>query len=492
MYLAALGFSLLCFLGVCLYYFRSPAFSVFHPLTFYTAFHGLVFVLRPFIVWWIDLKDLYYGYEFMPSLSDKVTVLVASNMGFLVFALFCLRAAPSPMRFNHSEVTREQRRRLSSLFIWVIVICGPPAAYSLLNSYGSSTNFDGMVLDRGTGITINTKNIGYVTDLQMMAVSLSAMIAWLARFRLYSLLPIASFVLMRAGTGGRSPFVIALVSAALFYMYEKRLRMPSLRVTIGAALLLAVFGAVGQDRGAAIRQTLGLEEKSAFAETDRPQGTFLTGMDYANMEFFEYLVYVIPQRSQTYDYFLDNLQVFTEPVPRVFWSGKPVGEPLRRIDLFQYGYPIGMSRSLPGEGWYALGWVGVIVWCALWGMALGKIYEKFVSGRQDTFAVACYLVFLPTLIVVFRDGTLLQLVRSTGIYFTPIAVWYLLARYVGVPRLNDIAASLVARRRNGGGTAQAGPGTAPAPAAARALTSLPPAVRRRRMALANTPPTPPE
>jgi len=480
MYLITLGLSLLCFLAVAFHFLRGPTFSVFHPLTFYLAFHGLLFVIRPMTVYFMNYEELYRVYEFMPSLSDKITVILATNLGFLIFSFFCLKNGNLPMSFNGTTATEEERRHLTRIFVWVVVICGPLALYSLLKSYGTNT----MMLDRNTGITINTDTIGYVSDLQLMAVSLCALTAWLFRFRLISLLPIIGFALMRAGTGGRSPFVIAAVSAGLFYLFDKRLRMPSLRVVLGAILLVVSFNAIGSDRGAALRQLAGVEQTDEFEKSRDEEEFFLNGMDFANMEFFEFLVYVVPQRSGTYNYFTDNLQVLTEPIPRKWWPEKPIGEPIHLMDMYLYGHPIGMTRSLPGEGWYALGWVGVVIWCALWGSLLGRAYNKFVTGPQTTWRVAMYLVFLPTLIVVFRDGTLLQLVRSTGVYFTPIAVWALLARQLHLPSAAQLQAKMVALRRSPG-PAAANPGFADT--ADHTFSRLPPAVQRRRLALKQPP-----
>jgi len=490
MYIAALGFSVLCFLGVGIYFWRSPAFSVFHPLTFYSAFHGLLFVVRPILAYAYGYQRMYYAYGFTPSDTDKLTVILASNLGFLAFSFFCLRTGGVAMQFRNSLAVQEERRRLSQIFVWVIVICGPLAAYSLMRTYSATNSvYDGLTLDKATGIAINTKSIGYLADMQLMAVSMCSLLIWLGRFRPLSFLPVAAFVLLRAGTGGRGPFVAALVSAGLFYLYEKRIRYPGLRVILGIVLLGSMFAFVGADRGAAVRNVIGFGVEDSFEARAQSDEGPLEGMDFANMEFFEYLVYVIPQRSGTYDYFLDNFQVFTEPVPRILWTGKPIGEPFRRVQLFDYGFPIGMTRSLPGEGWYALGWLGVVIWCGLWGGCLGAIYRRFANGPQTTFQTALYFVFIPTLVVAFRDGLLLSLVKQTGVYFTPIAVWYLLARYFGLPKARDIAAILQNRQRQAQ-AALASPGEPvqePVRArASRALDHLPPAARRRRIALART------
>ena len=91
MYETALALSVICFVLVTVYFVRSPSFSLFHPLTFYSAFHGFIFVFRPIIVWINDYSYIYRGYQFTPSPSDKLTVILASNAGFLAFAFFLIK-----------------------------------------------------------------------------------------------------------------------------------------------------------------------------------------------------------------------------------------------------------------------------------------------------------------------------------------------------------------------------------------------------------------
>jgi hypothetical protein len=69
MYEIALIFSVASFLWIGFAYVRSPLFSVFHPLTFYLAFHGIVFVFRPVVVYLMDYRLIYQVYQFTPSLS---------------------------------------------------------------------------------------------------------------------------------------------------------------------------------------------------------------------------------------------------------------------------------------------------------------------------------------------------------------------------------------------------------------------------------------
>jgi len=487
MYAAALALSVVCFLGVMVYFARSPAFSIFHRLTFYSAFHGFIFVFRPIVARINDFNQIYRGYQFTPSASDKLTVILASNLGFLAFAFFCLMSGNVAMRFKQDAFAVAERERLKPLLFWVLVICVPFGFYSLATVWnGAATTgmgYDAMIRDAGTGIYVNTKGNGYVAEAQLMLATCGALIAWLFRFRLLALLPLLGFVVFRAGTGGRGPFVTALVTVGLLYLYEHRRRLPSLRVSALLIAIVLMFNTVGNDRGLSIRKAIGNDSGSSIFYNSRANERWLEGMDFGNLEYFEYLVYAIPQRTHTYGYFLDNLQIFTEPVPRVLWKDKPVGAPFNRIYLMDFGRPIGMTRSLPGEGWYSLGWLGVLIWCGLWGYGLGLIYRRFVCGPQTTIKTAAYMLFLPIMIVAFRDGQLVTVFRQGLFFLTPVVLWYGLSRYAGVP--SAVAMREAVLRRLGRGNAGSA-SSSDAADADPALAALPPAVRRRRAALRAT------
>jgi len=228
---------------------------------------------------------------------------------------------------------------------------------------------------------------------------------------------------------------------------------------------LFLFQIVGVDRGTTIRQWF-IEDRSSLADNvDRlKELRFLEGMDFANLEFFEYLVYAVPQRTGTYGYFLDNLQLLTQPIPRVLWSGKPVGPPIQLFSLFDYGYPIGMTYSLPGEGWVQLGYLGVIIWCALFGWLFGLGYNRFQKSSHGNPIVLTYLLFLPLSLTFFRDGFLLTIVQTAVFFLFPVWLIVRIARLTAVPladelrlrarrhlarRKPDIAAKLLDRRRMG-------------------------------------------
>lgn len=488
MYEVSLALAVLCYGLVLGYFSRQQSFNVFHPLTLYLAFHGLVFVLRPIVAYIGDYRGIYILYQFTPSLEDKVTVILASTLGMLAFAFFSLQTGNVPMLFKQDRFAIAERIRLLPSALWAVAICGLMGAYSLAVMWNRATaGINDMVRDAATGTAINTTMNGYVVESQLMLTTCCMMIGWLFRFRLIALLPLLTFIVFRAGTGGRGPFITAAVGLGMIYLYEHRRRFPSIRIMALGAVLAALFVTIGVDRGAGIRAAITEGEQVELAAETRQRP--LEGMDFANMEYFEFLVYAVPQRTGTHEYFASNLIIFTEPIPRVLWPGKPVGSPVQFFKLFDYGFPIGMTRSLPGEGWTQLGWVGVVLWCGLWGAMLGGFYRRFATGTQSSFAVMFYFAFIPVFVIAFRDGLLATILRQGMFFIAPVILWRLIAGYIGLPLAQDERA-LAARqaRRKATQTGDEAPTEAPVDPAPRpavirreleAARWLPPAVRRR-------------
>ncbi|MCA1661545.1 MAG: O-antigen polysaccharide polymerase Wzy [Novosphingobium sp.] len=426
MYPILLIASVAIFLTVVVVYVRQDFSSVYHPISFYLMFHGLVFAIRPLFAYWNGYEALYRAYDFLPSPATKATVIVAANLGLLAFVAAAWRSGGVPLSFGQSATERAYRASLIPAFLLAAALLAPIAIQSLITVYGGG--YAGMRLDAHTGVAINTTGNGWLYEAQLMLVPLAVLFAWTFRFRLWSLAPLALFFALRAGTGGRGPIIVACVAAALLWLFDRGRRWPTPRMFALGLAILAVFYAVGQERGA-VRTYI---EEGRIIEFRDPSG-FMESMDWANLEFFEYVVEAVPRKTGTYGYFVDNLQVFTEPVPRKLWPGKPVGPPIRMFNLFDYGNPIGMTYSLPGYGWAQLGYLGVIGWCALWGWALGAIYSAFATSRQGNLEVAAYFAFLPIFVIAFRDGMVLTVLKTGVFYLTPVLAWMLAARLLGIP-----------------------------------------------------------
>lgn len=406
----------LLWLGMCAVFWRRAASPVYHPALYYLIFHGLIFVIRPFFAYYGHYDYIYLSYGFYPRMDQKVAVIAASMVGLLAFMAPALLTVGRPMQFADRAVIEDARISLIKPYLLVCALCVPIALYSLIQSILNVQNgVVTMEFVRGTGVAVSRTGNGYFTDVQYMLVPATVLFAWFGRFRLWSLLPFVAFVVARGSTGSRWPIMIGAVAMSLMYLYDRRANFPRPVVLAGIAAAMLVFRMIGDDRGAGLRSAI-------FGSTEPisqnlQQTRFLESMDFANLEFFEYLVYVIPEKSRTYGYFLDNLQLFTEPVPRSLWAAKPVGAPIQLYNLFDYGYPIGMTYSLPGEGWSQLGWLGVIVWCALFGFLFGKGYAWFAQRQRGVVAALGYLLVLPHVVTFYRDGLLLTFVRTSWFFF---------------------------------------------------------------------------
>lgn len=464
------------FIVVCLWYARSGYFSVYHPFTLYLAFHGFLFVFRPIIARALDYHLMYRVYGFQPTESDKTTAILVATVGMLSFAFFSFRQGNLAMRFANDRISMVERQKLIPPFLAAAVICFPIGFYSLINSWNDSANatsLASMVIDKTTHIAINSEGNGYIKEAQLMLASCGAILAWLFRFRLLAVLPLATFIVMRAGTGGRGPFVAGAATLGLLWLYDHRQKWPSPRVMLGVVLMIAAFNVVGDDRGRSIRRSFGSDNTVAKQHDPSVVLRPLEGMDFANLEFLEYVIYTVPQRTHTYSYFTEELMLFTEPVPRALWPGKPVGPPIVMFNLFDYGNPVGMTVALPGAGWMGGGWIGVVLYCGLWGYVLGWLYRKIAAGPQTAFQIVAYMTLLSSLIIGFRDGTLVTVARQNVFFMAPILLWLLFARWSGVRSATEVR-RLTATQ---GGSSASTSSQQPVP-------GLPPAVARRRAALA--------
>lgn len=447
MYDILLATNLFLWLTLVLHYVSQPQASVFHPAGYYLFFHGLVFTFRPFLVYYRGYEAIYRGYQFMPTIEDKSTVMIATMLGLICFYAMVMKFGNAVARFPQDRINEAERRELTRPYLIAAALLVPIGLVSVLANWETRANDSTtMLLDAATGRFVNTSGNGYFDDAQLLLAPLTVLCVWLYRFKWWTFGPLVAFLILRGGTGGRWPIIMACASIALLYLYERRRRWPEWKAIAFGGFALFMFQVVGADRGTAIR-TLFIEDRSSLADNvDKlKELRFLEAMDFANLEFFEYLVYVVPQRSGTWGYFLNNLQLLTQPIPRAIWEGKPVGPPIQLFSLFDYGYPIGMTNSLPGEGWVQLGYLGVIIWCALFGWLFGVAYNKFQQSRHGNPILLTYLLFLPLSLTFFRDGFLLTIVQTAVFFLFPIWLIVRIAKLSAVPLADEIR--LIAHRR---------------------------------------------
>ena len=436
MYDVLLAASAAFYLLMAAFFVRRPQAEFAHPATLYLAFHGFVFVLRPIAARVYDFQLVYRLFDFVPSPADKITAILAANLALAVFvgaSLWLCRATPP--RPVASELEAE-RARLAWPIGLACALIGPPAVWSMLENWGQrASNFDTMLRDAATGTLVNTERIGWFTDLGLACAPIAVMLVWLAGYRAWSWALFAGFAVMQAGTGVRGPLIYAGLALCLGYLVERGRRWPDWRAVLGALALGWAFNAIVIDRGGAVRSAFVGAERSrpVAAQTELAP---LEHMDFAGLEYLEYVIYAVPRRTGTYDYFTSNLQILTEPIPRALWKNKPVGSPVQMFSLWAYGRPIGITLSVAGTGWMALGFAGVAIQAALFAWLFSHIHRTLRARRGNGAALIGYALLMATTVTALRDGAFLAMLRLLPFYLGPLVLALGIARLMEVGRGN--------------------------------------------------------
>ena len=427
MYDFLLAGSALLFAFVAFGYARHPAASFFHPATIYLAFHGLVFVIRPIFARIFDYSALYRAAAFFPSDGDKVTVILAANLGMLTFLATSLAIARYPVATGPAEIDEAERARLVKPFLLVFLLVLPIGLASLFQNWAVvADGWSAMQIDMATGVQHNETMNGWFFTALLALVPCVVAFAWFFRFRWWSLLPFVVYFVLLAGTGGRGPFVVAAVAIVILYLFQRGRQWPDWRGMVIALIVIVAFTQIVVDRGQGVR-ALFTQEVGETPGYQAPPGP-LASMDYANMEFFEYIVWAVPKQTGTYDYFLSNLQIFTEPIPRVWWTSKPLGAPIKRFNLFDYGEPFGFTYSVPGAGWLAWGWIGVVIQSAIFAAAFSWLHRRLALKSRSNIYLLFYAVTIASTIIAFRDGIILSAIRTLPFYGGPVLLLWLFHR----------------------------------------------------------------
>src|SRR5215469_10715544 len=95
----ALWFQVLAWLIVLGVFLISGQASMYHPLGIYLGFHFLVFVIRPFLVYFFGFTTVFHYMVFEPSPDDFILTLAVTSVGLIVFATMSLMVGRATPRF---------------------------------------------------------------------------------------------------------------------------------------------------------------------------------------------------------------------------------------------------------------------------------------------------------------------------------------------------------------------------------------------------------
>ncbi len=410
--------------------------SVFHPYAFYLAFHGVVFVIRPTLEYVFDFQSVFYAMKFFPTDEEIQFTLVLTSFALIVFAMAISFVDAGWPNFGRVLSSGFSGTEWTAFWILTILI-GPIAAYSAYAGVAHAAFGDPMIqMDRDplTGVAVFTNTTGYFAVAQETFGTLCLMFIWGNRFRFWSFVPLFAYFGLRIYVGwGRWTIVLTLMALGLLYLLRHGQRWVPVRFIVFAIPVFFLFHQLGQNRdafkgwfeaGTTYDEAI-TSGKSWIEKQDTP--------DFANFDFLTYVVDVVPDKSGTYTYFLDFLQIFTEPIPRILWPDKPFGPPIKLVELNDYGNFTGWTLSLVGMGWMSGGWLGVAILMMIVGVITARLHRWFWSSEASNFKVLAYCIFAPLTLQWYRDGDI-SIAKFVFIMIGPLWLWMVIQKLLHAAR----------------------------------------------------------
>jgi hypothetical protein len=296
-----------------------------------------------------------------------------------------------------------------------------------LIAYSIYATRNGIAGERIGGIYIMTDSTGYVNEAQHFVMPLLAGLALATRFHWLNLFPVALYVGYRAWFGwSRWTILLFLLMMTLAYCWYHRKKWVPVWSVVAAVPILIVFNLLGQNRDTVKQffsgQRIVTVETNPGMSREEKLKKHLDTQDFANFDYLAYVVSVIPERTQEYTYGLEYLQLFTEPIPRILWKGKPVGAPVRTINIGAYGNFTGLTVSLCGIGWMDGGWIGLFITMWIVGGALGAAHRWFWNHTENRLGAMFYLTALAMVPQWYRDGGI-SIFKFLLFTLFPIVLW---------------------------------------------------------------------
>jgi len=408
--------------------FKAGRMAMSDPVFWYSVFHFFVFVFRPCFVVLYEYDFVYSYIGYYPDFYDHMFTIFVALVGYLSFC-FGAGAASAGLKSVRSlsrgqvcdDVLNEK------IVYYTMLLLMPMALFSVYKTI-QGASFDGsssVVMERVKGMAINVNGNGYINEFRNVLPTIILMFYVATKRSLAAVFLLVGFLLYRMYVGhGRFNIVMLFFGLFLieYYVFGKRLiNVRYVAVGIGVAL---IFSVLGENRELI---------KSIFVDVEivsHPviEKRFLEGMDFANFEYLTYILGVVPDLSGTYHYGVQYLQLFTEPVPRVLWSEKPVGPPIEFYNLMDFGNWLGLTQSTIGDAWQNGGVFGVVATMFLWGGILTHVFQKTISGSD--YAKLIWIVIVPYFLQMFRDGGVVTIFKFMLFSTLPFVVYYLLKYFL--------------------------------------------------------------
>lgn len=404
-----LAFGNLAVNTIFLFFFnRFFGFRILEPATWYTIFHYILFAFRPAVLFLLGYHGNYSYMGIHPDVADTALVFLVANLAFLafVFGSSLKHRTPLPMVKEKPNPIEVQTFAISSLLFSPLYLFSIYYGVSNPIVETNAISSGNIMIDPETGKKIFVTGSGYFYVLKNCFPGLVVAHIILFRPNVWNI-SAALIFLTATFLEGRGRFVIIyfVLGVIIYYFQHPRVsKTKKLLILMLFSILAMVLISIGGVYRRVIRSGNSVDW-SDFNILDfvarTPMGD---SQEFGMFEFLTYIVKHYPDDGFGYSFFTQYLEIFTKPIPRALWSGKPVGSPIQLIDLDYFGNFQGLTQSMAGAGWLSFGIIGVFILAFLSGLFLQSAY-CYSAKRWNNFSVrSTYVVALPFCVQWFRDG----------------------------------------------------------------------------------------
>ena len=400
--------------------------SIFNPSIWWVALHTYTVTFR--------LIALNFGIESLSALgigsdSELVNAAIASDISLAAVVVATLFAAHTAQR--NEQLPRQQSIPLDPVLGQIIsVLCIVLGTYALLK-------FGYVALAmRAKGREISAIDLGqletssYPIVVAGFAVQGALIQTAMRGFTLWRTALLAALVMLTSVNLARSYFVLALLLALL--IYQTRHNKTNISPMLIAALLpLAMVWFVFKPIASTIQQ--GGSTSQAIANGTNYFQDSIQSHSLGDTEFFDMQASYMAASDEAGKRFYGAtlLPLLYLPIPRFTWPDKPRMNGWE-LELRSTGRPFetGMVPTFSGEAYVNFGWLGCAVLPFFYILILQTGYRRVKDDGITSSGRFLYLIFLVTMIQVFRDG-LDSFFTYPFMVYLPLAAWALLSMAQG-------------------------------------------------------------
>jgi oligosaccharide repeat unit polymerase len=435
-------------------------FDIFEPVYLFAVSYGVLFVLRPIV----ELSQaggptLVSGQNPVPQYANALLVALLGGLSFYAgYYVSVGRRLASRLAVPHDDIEGANL----AVFTVALTVVGIALFFAFLWEAGGLSALTAILAGRNTVTTsLFAESSGYLYTGPFWLAGLGMFLLavaprWLSRQGVVGATLLIVSQITTFATGSRS-WTLVVASAVVLLWYLRRGRRPSF--VLVALLVIPVF-VVGISAPRDYRNTS--TRDASFAGTaiadlvDLPSSfnAFILGPDTAMLPDLavemNYVPSVIPYKlGSTY------LGELTLPIPRALWPDKPQAADTQLMEAL---WPVlaaahvGFAYSMFGEPYLNFGFVGVLMFGILFGLACRVLYAWFLRDPHNRVAQVLFALSWPFVFVYMRGGVGVDYQRQV-ILLAPVVVAWLYARKI---RRRSPASSLPMAHRGGFGNSWRG------------------------------------